>query len=173
MMPRLGQRFKPSAERLESHVLLSMAASAGVLPTAPITETLTTDRTIYKVGQPIRMTLTETNNTGATVSVPNITGGNGFTATRNFKIVWASGARRPGAGSPTLEPGESRTVNAVWNGRSNVGSGSRGAPLTGTFEIDNTLATNSVTIAIDPRHGKGSTAGVTSSVPMNTLTLTG
>ena len=46
--------FRPSPERLEAHVVLSSAATAIVASAAsPIVETLTTDQTVYKVGQPI------------------------------------------------------------------------------------------------------------------------
>ncbi len=170
-MPRTRHAFWPSAERLEAHVLLTAASSGLPVPGPPITETLTTNKTIYKVGQPIEITLTETNTTKNPVTLSNIANVDGFTAIRSFKIVWSQAAPSRRAHSSTLQPGETRRVRVVWNGRPNVGS-ARSTPSTGTFEIDNTLANNSVTIAIDPAHGKGSTAGPTSSVPIDTLTLT-
>jgi hypothetical protein len=171
-MPRTRHAFDPAAERLEAHVLLSAASAALPVEGPPISETLSTNKTVYKVGQPIVITLTETNTTKSPVALANIAPVDGFTASRDFKIVWSQKAHnRERARSSTLQAGETRTIRAVWNGRQNVGSSSSG-PLTGTFEIDSTLANNSVNIAIDPAHGKGSTAGVTSSVPKDTLTLT-
>jgi hypothetical protein len=169
-MRRERNRFSPSAESLEAHVLLSTATGFGAVPVVPISETLTTDKTIYKVGQPVRIALTVTNNTSSTVTLPSVKGG-GFSALQNVKLVWSSRDRAHRARTATLAPGETRTISTVWNGRGNLGSSSPRGPLTGTFNIDNTLATNTVLIAIDPRHGKGSTAGLTESVPNMSLTL--
>ena len=170
-MPRTRHAFRPSPERLETHLLLTAATAGLPVPGPPITETLTTNRTIYKVGQPIEITLTETNTTKNPVTLSNIANVDGFTATRSFKIVWTQAAPSRRAHSSTLRPGETRKIRVVWNGRPNVAS-ARSTPATGTFEIDNTLANNSVAIAIDPAHGKGSTAGPTSSVPKDKDTLT-
>jgi hypothetical protein len=60
----------------------------------------------------------------------------------------------------------------TWNGHANVGSHSSSTPLTGTFELDNTLANNPVFIAIDPRHGKHANDGVLSQTSGEILTLT-
>ncbi len=170
-MPSTRHAFRPSTERLESLVVLSAASAALPVAGPPITEVLSTNKTIYKVGQPIHITLTETNTTKVPLTLTNIAQVDGFTATRDFKVAWKISARGQRAGSSVLQPGETRTVRAVWNGRPNVAS-SASIPRTGTFEIDNTLANNSVTIAIDPAHGKGSTAGPTSSLPNDPLTLT-
>jgi hypothetical protein len=166
----MNRAFLPAAERLESHVLLSSAAAAA--SSTPIVETLTTDQTIYKVGQPIRITLTETNTTNAILVSPSITGLDSFTASQNFKNVWKSRGSKLAAPSFTLAPGQTHTITVTWNGHANVGSVPRSKPLTGTFLIDNTLANNSAIIAIDPRHGKGANAGITSLVPEKALTLT-
>jgi hypothetical protein len=172
-MPPMHHAFRPSAERLEVHVLLSSAATAAFAPSgSPIVETLTTDTTVYKVGQPIHITLTETNTTNATIVFAKGKGLNGFTASQDLKDVWKSSGVNRVAPSYTLQPGKTRTIKVTWNGHANVGSHSRSTPLTGTFELDNTLAHNGVMIAIDPARGKGANAGVTSSVPNMTLTLT-
>jgi hypothetical protein len=165
--------FRPAAERLEAHVLLSSTAVAAVAaPTSAIVETLTTDQTIYKVGRPIHITLTETNTTNNTITSPSVAGLDSFTASQDFKDVWKSKGSKLAAPSFTLQPGQTHTITVTWNGHANVGSHSRSKPLTGTFEIDNTLANNSVSIAIDPRRGKGANAGIVSSVPNEELTLT-
>jgi hypothetical protein len=166
-MPPMPHAFRPSAERLEAHVLLSSVATALATGSSgsPIVETLTTDKSIYKVGQPIHVTLTETNTTNNDVVLPSPTLQTGFTVSRDFKIIWKSKRARPVATPITLQPGQTHTVTVTWNGRANVGSLSRSTPITGTVEIDNALANNSVFIAIDPAHGKGSNAGVTFSTP--------
>jgi hypothetical protein len=166
--------FRPSAERLESHVLLSSVAMPLATGTSgsPIIETLTTDKSVYKVGQPIHITLTETNTTNTDVVLPNMKQGGGFTVSQKLKNVWKSRGTRPRATTFTLQPGQTHTVTVTWNGRPNVGSLSRSTPVTGTVQIDNTLANNTASIAIDPAHGKGSKAGVTGAIPNELLTLT-
>ena len=169
----MSHAFRPSTERLESHVLLSSTAAVTFTSSgSPIVETLSTDKTIYKVGQPIQITLTETNTTSSPVTSPTKAGVDSFTASQKFKDVWKSRGSKLAAPSYTLQPGQTHTVTVTWNGRANVGSHSRSTPLTGTFEIDSTLANNSVFIAIDPRHGKNANAGITNFVPNEELTLT-
>jgi hypothetical protein len=172
-MSRIRYVFRPSAELLPAHVLLSSVAPAAAsqISGSPIVETLATDKTVYKVGQPIKITLTETNTTNADVVSPNMTEHGGFTASRKFKDVWESKRAKPTAATFTLQPGETHTVTVTWNGRPNVGALPRSAPVTGTFQIDNTLANDTVNIAIVPAHGKGSKAGVTGAVPNETLSL--
>jgi hypothetical protein len=168
----MNHAFHPSAERLEAHVLLSSAAAAFTPSGSPIVETLTTNKTIYKVGQPIQVTLTETNTTSSPVTSPTKAGVDSFTASQKFKDDWKSRGSKLAAPSYTLQPGQTHTITVTWNGHANVGSHSRSTPLTGTFEIDSTLANNSVFIAIDPRHGKNANAGITNFVPNEELTLT-
>jgi hypothetical protein len=173
-MPPMHHAFRPAAERLEAHVLLSSVATALATgsSSSPIVETVTTNKSIYKVGQPIRITLTTTNTTNNDVVFPNPTLQSSFTVSRDFKIIWKSTRARPRATPLTLQPGQTHTVTVTWNGRPNVGSLSRSTPLTGTVEIDNALASNTVNIAIDPVHGKGSNAGVTFATPKNNEVLT-
>jgi hypothetical protein len=173
-MPPMHHAFRPAAERLEAHVLLSSVATALATgsSSSPIVETVTTNKSIYKVGQPIRITLTTTNTTNNDVVFPNPTLQSSFTVSRDFKIIWKSTRARPRATPLTLQPGQTHTVTVTWNGRPNVGSLSRSTPLTGTVEIDNALASNTVNIAIDPVRGKGSNAGVTFATPKNNEVLT-
>ena len=105
-MPPMRHAFRPSTERLEAHVLLSSATSATMAVSgSPIVETLTTDKTVYKVGQPIQITLTETNTTNAPVVSQNVTHGRGFTVSRNFKDVWKSNGGRRAAPSVHITTG--------------------------------------------------------------------
>jgi hypothetical protein len=173
-MPPMHHAFRPSAERLEAHVLLSSVATTLATGSSgsAILETVTTNKSIYKVGQPIHITLTETNTTNNDVVLPNPTLQSSFTVSRDFKDIWQSNRARPRATPLILQPGQTHTVTVTWNGRANVGSLSRSTPITGTVEIDNALANNSVNIAIDPAHGKGSNAGVTFAVPNSNEVLT-
>jgi hypothetical protein len=165
--------FRPSAERLEDHVVLSSVAPAQDFTASgsPIVETLTTDKTVYKVGQPIHITLTATNTTNTTVVLANMKQGGGFAVSRKFKNVWETKRAEPSGKTFTVQPGQTHTIKVTWNGRPNVGQLSHSAPVTGTFQVDNTLANNTVNIAIEPAHGKGSKAGVTAAVPNETLSL--
>ena len=162
---------RPSIERLESHVLLSATATAFGSTAPPITETLTTDKSIYKVGEPIHITLTETNNTSSTITMPSMQQSGEFTASRDFKVVWRSKVQQSDSAATTLAPGQTTTISTTWNGSPNVGSSPRSTKLTGTIHIDNTLANDSVVIAIQPRHGKGSNVGIVNALPEETLTL--
>jgi hypothetical protein len=84
-MPPMDNAFRPAAEWLEGHVLLSsVAAGQFVSSTSPIVETLSTDKTIYKVGQPIEITLSETNTTGGPIVSPSAKGLESFTASQKF-----------------------------------------------------------------------------------------
>jgi hypothetical protein len=165
--------FRPSPDRLEAHVVLSSFGTGSAIAASgsPIVETLTTDKTVYTVGQPIHITLTETNTTNTSVVSANMKQGGGFVVSRHFKPVWKSPRARLAATSFTLQPGQTHTFTVTWNGHPNIGSLSRSTPVTGTVQIDNTLANNTVSIAIDPAHGKGSHAGVTGAVPDVTLSL--
>ena len=173
-MSHIPHAFRPSAEPLEPLIVLSSIAPApaSAVSGSPIVETLTTDKPVYKVGQPIKITLTATNTTSANVVLPTMTQVGGFTVSRDFKNVWKSRPGRRAATSISLQPGQTQTYTITWNGHPNVGSLSRSATLTGTVQIDNTLANNTVSVAIDPAHGKGSTAGITAAVPNMTLSLT-
>ena len=151
--------YRPEVERLEAHVLLSSSAITFPSSGSPIVETLSTDKTIYKVGQPIHITLTETNTTNAAVVSATQPGLATFTASQNYKDVWKSPGSRRAAPSFTLQPGQTHSITVTWNGQANVGSHSKSTPLTGTFELDNTLASEPVFIAIDPRHGKNANDG--------------
>jgi hypothetical protein len=164
--------YRPKTERLEAHVLLSSSAVTFAPSGSPIVETLSTDKTIYKVGQPIQITLTETNTTSATVVSPTKPGLATFTASQHYKDVWKSPGSRQAAPSFSLQPGQTHTITVTWNGHANVGSHSSSTPLTGTFELDNTLANNPVFIAIDPRHGRHANDGVLSQTSGEILTLT-
>ena len=88
-------------------------------------ETLTTDKTIYKVGQPIHITLTETNTTNATIVSPSVTGLDEFHREPELQGRLEVEGGKAGRASFTLQPGQTHTITVTWNGHANVGSRSR------------------------------------------------
>jgi hypothetical protein len=105
-------------------VLVSSATAAPVSQGLKIT--LTTDRSVYHRGQPVLMTLTETNTSNQSVDVELGPSTDGFFVTQNGRQVWASnaGVQPLFIALRTLRPGESLQLSATWNGRSNVGPAS-------------------------------------------------
>ena len=101
---------------------------------------LTTDHSFYQLGQPVKMTLTETNNSFHNVQVvlgPSI---DAFFISQDGATVWTSANKGP---VPmyilveTLKPGQSLTLKATWNGMPNEGMG--------VFEVHNALIPNGPT----------------------------
>src|SRR4051794_28360473 len=97
---------------------------------------LTTDRSVYQVGQPIIMTLTETNTGDHEIDVEFGPAIDGFFVTRGGVEVWRSnlGPQPQGLfiGLKTLAPGEAFTRSATWDGQPNEGPLTS---LTGGFEV--------------------------------------
>ena len=87
---------------------------------------LATDHQVYRRGQPVVMTLTETNTSNHTVNVALGPSTDGFSVTQNGREVWASntGPQPLFIVLKTLQPGESFTLSATWNGHSNLGPAS-------------------------------------------------
>ena len=124
----------PVIEPLEGKALLAALATP-VAPVsspivAPVNEglvvKLTTDHTVYHLGQPVVMTLTETNTSKHDINIglgPSI---DGFFVTQNGHEVWASntGIQPLFILLRTLKPGESVKLTATWNGHSNLGPAS-------------------------------------------------
>jgi len=150
--PKRNRRLQ--FEVMESRVVLSsgwagvpLASTAWVgdtLPTHPLHQgvlavSLTTDRSYYNLGQPVNMTLTETNNSSHDVTVdfgPTI---DGFSITHNGATVWVSnhGPQPQYILWETLKPGQSFTLKATWNGMPNE--------PTGVFVVHNELFPNGPT----------------------------
>jgi hypothetical protein len=84
---------------------------------------LTTDHSLYQLGQPIHITLTETNISSHDVMVILGQSRNVFEITHNGALVWSSTARPVSLflRVETLKPGQSFTVQATWDGMPNVG----------------------------------------------------
>ena len=118
-------------EMLEGKVLLSAIATpiAPVSPPAiaPLSQglvvKLSTNHQVYRRGQPVVMTLTETNTSQQDVSVESGPSLGGFFVSRDGRRVWASntGVQPMFVLMRTLEPGQSITQSATWNGQSDIG----------------------------------------------------
>jgi hypothetical protein len=129
MRPSRQLAFEP----LEEKTLLSplpLPIALGSPPIlAPLSQglqvTLTTDHRVYRPGQPIVITLTETNSSQHEVNVVEGPSTSGFVSTRNRRRVWASnaGIQPMFVTSQSLQPGQSITLSATWNGLSNLGAG--------------------------------------------------
>jgi hypothetical protein len=99
-----------------------------------ISSSLTTNQSVYQAGQPIMMAYTETNDGLQPVTITLQPAE--FIVTSNGKTVWQSPATTPSAGtSQTLQPGQSVTQTAVWNGSS--GGSGRAVNLWGSFVMSN------------------------------------
>lgn len=132
---------RPVVESLETRALLSA-----------LSVSLTTSQSVYQPGQPIPMTFTETNISSQPVKVEEGPSMDGFVVTQNSNIVWQSNA---GANPlyivvETLEPGQSLTLHATWNGSPSQGQ----TPIVagGTFTVTNQLDPEgaSATFQIEP-----------------------
>jgi len=121
-------------ETLEGKVLLSAIATpiAPVSPPiiAPVSQglvvKLSTDHQVYRRGQPVVITLTETNTSQHDITVTSGPSVDGFFVTHNGRKVWASnaGVQPMFILVRTLAPGQSITQSATWTGQSNIGPSS-------------------------------------------------
>ena len=105
---------------------------------------LTTDHSFYNLGQPVNITLTETNISSHDVTVefgPSI---DGFSITHNGATVWTSNNGRIPMYilMETLEPGQSFTLKATWDGTQNERPPTQ---PTGVFVVHNALIPNGPT----------------------------
>jgi hypothetical protein len=122
----MRRRYRLTVEPLEVKALLSGIATS-----------LLTDRAVYEAGQPIRFTFTETNTSDQPVTIEDGPSLDGFTVTQNDSPVWRSnaGINPMYVVAETLQPGQSRTLTATWNGTPAGGS----AQATGAFAVSNQL----------------------------------
>ena len=133
----MRQQLRPGIEPLETKSLLSHMAlgligqqvSRGV-PTVigvaaqSLEVSLTTDHASYTQGQTVRMTFTETNDTGHNVRVglgPSI---DGFSVTKAGKTIWRSnaGLTPDYVVLKELAPGATITLTAAWSASSVTGT---------------------------------------------------
>ena len=131
-----------AVEPLETKVLLSGLTAMG----SDLARSIATDRTSYRVGQPVVITLTETNVSDHDVTTYHGPGSDGFIASWGGLAVWRSnpGPQPLFVAVEILHPNQSSTLHATWNGRSNLGSpgdpSRAGPPVQGIFVIRNQRA---------------------------------
>jgi hypothetical protein len=167
----MRQQLRPAVERLDSRTLLSGLVIPAVGPSGfrlpsvnltPITVpaggalgqvslTLTTDRSVYQVGQPVNMTLTEKNIGKGDILISDGPSVNGFFVTQSGQTIWRSNA----GFQPffirliDLAPGQSYTLKATWDGHPNnaFGGGELSATPTGTFVVSTQVQQSGATAA--------------------------
>jgi hypothetical protein len=124
----MRRRTQLSVELIESRQLLSALAYS-----------LTTNQSTYEVGQPINFTFTETNTGTSPVNIAIGPVNSGFDVVHDGVTVWASntGIQPQFLQLKTLQPGQSETLTATWNGVSNIGPPT---VETGTFTVTNQQA---------------------------------
>jgi hypothetical protein len=105
-----------------------------------LSTSLTTDKSIYQLGQPVTLNFTETNIGTAPIQV--VEGPSDFVITQNGQVVWKTAPLplMPGGTIAdrlvTLQPGQSYTQTATWNG---VPDKLPSAYPSGTFVVSNSL----------------------------------
>jgi hypothetical protein len=113
----MERKTSVSVERLETWAVLS-----------GLTYSLTTNQAVYQVGQPVQMSFTETNTSGAPIQVgwgPAV-----WTVRQNGNVVFWGGVAYLSIVLVTLQPGQSLTATETWNGEP---EGTSSAHLTGEF----------------------------------------
>jgi hypothetical protein len=123
------RRTSPVLEGLEERALLSS-----------VSYSLTTNQSVYQVGQPIDMTFTETNTSDQPVTVE--VSPTDFTISENDTAIWqsdSSNATQPPT-AETLLPGQSVLQTASWDGTvPSLAVAPAGSPMNvfGTFIVSN------------------------------------
>ncbi len=107
-------------------------------PTDVLNTSLTTDQSVYQLGQPIQLKFTETNTGNQPIAV--LTGPNAFEITSNGTSVWEStdtDELSSSASWETLQPGQSYTQTITWDGFD--GYSVTSPEGTGTFAVSDLL----------------------------------
>jgi hypothetical protein len=132
----MARRASLAVEGLEERALLSSLAYS-----------LTTDQSVYQVGQPIELTFTETNTSAQPVTVA--VSPTDFSVSQYNAVIWQSDAANAGQPptSETLLPGQSVSQTASWDGTEayafpSIGDSSRSSQVNafGTFAVSNPSA---------------------------------
>ena len=99
--------------------------------TDPRTDSLTTDQSVYALGEPIQMTFTELNTSSQPITVaPDAPAG--FSIMHNGVPVLAYSTTQPVSNTPvTFQPGQAVTETGTWNG----------IPISGPYTIGNLTGT--------------------------------
>jgi hypothetical protein len=142
-MSRL-RRIHLNIEPLEGRALLSDLAV-----------TVTTDQPSYQVGQPVRMTVTETNVTNHDVTVAEGCGINDFWVMQDGAELWRKSRDGPQPLCPiflggVLHAHESRSFNALWDGHTDEGPPGTPTGVVDVFGRADGVASPPVAIRIEP-----------------------
>ncbi len=118
---------RPQPEGLERRSLLS----------GGLTDTLTTDKSVDQVGEPIQLSFTETNTSSQPVEIALAAFDDGFIVKEARVTVWQSnaGVNPMNIVLLTLQPGQSHVFTSTWDGLPNMGSSVALEP--GTFTVTN------------------------------------
>ncbi len=152
----ISRRTRLDVEPLEGRTLLS-----------GLSYSLTTNQATYIPGQPVEMTFQETNNSSQPISVQDGPSIDGFTVTQGGSEVWRSN----GGVNPLfimlepLQPGQSLTLTATWNG---IPTGSS-TPATGRFAITNQLNPQAASATVTISNSSSSPAPVGQDPPTGTI----
>ena len=124
----MARKIALRVERLEVRELLSSLAYS-----------VTTDKSTYQVGQPVQLTFTETNTSNQPVTVTDGPSIDGFNVSQGGSTIWQSnsGINPQYLEQNTLQPGQSLTETATWNGEA---SADASVAATGSFTVTNQLA---------------------------------
>ncbi len=99
--------------------------------TDPITVSLTTDHSVYALGEPIQMTFTELNTASQPITVaPDPPAGFGITH-NGIPVLTATLTQPPSNNPVTFQPGQTVTNTQTWNG----------IPITGPYTYSNLTGT--------------------------------
>jgi Intracellular proteinase inhibitor len=129
----------PNVESLEARSLLSGTAGSS------LAVSLTAETQATSSGTQVVFTFVETNVSHNNVNVAYGPGTDGFVVSENGKPVWVSnpGPQPQFEMLQTLKPGQSLTLHATWDDRSNqvdpADPSIEGPPLSGTFTVENEL----------------------------------
>jgi hypothetical protein len=142
----MKRQLFPSVEALEMKALLSQFGVAAVAPQqfpaqpiegptptvrSELAISLTTNQSVYTVGQNVQMTLTATNSAKHAITVGVGPSTTGFSISQNAQVIWqsSSGPEPLYIEVRVLQPGQSFTATANWT-----------AMGTGTFVVSNQMA---------------------------------
>ncbi len=104
-----------------------------------LTGTITTNQSVYEVGEPIEMTYTLTNTSSTSQTIAVGPSNSNFIVSEGGQTVWRSS---PGVAalylkSDTLNPGQSLSLQATWNG--SIVTGTSTTTGSGSFVVTNQL----------------------------------
>ena len=133
------QSLSSQVNAFGTFVVSNTIAPAGLTATFqitdPIVSTVTTDQSVYQLGEPVQLTYTEVNTSDQSITIPHPQPA-GFGITHNGTPVLIDAVPLIYIfGTETVAPGQFFTVSQVWNGIPMLGP-SAPNDLTGTFVVD-------------------------------------